>query len=124
VRTRLANAHRPSEPAEPPSRGDVGNSKDARPLDTGRRTESGRIDEMIGALLEAVRKPGEGPNESAVEPTLPKIDDRVEPRRRAEPATDLNRWELAIYAAAFAALVLIAVAVGIVVGILADRLAP
>jgi hypothetical protein len=122
VRVRLLNASRSSEPAEAPGRGDDGKSKEARARETVGRTESGRVDEMIEALLETVREPGEEPEEAAVDPRPSRIGDRVEIPRRAEPTVDLTGRELALSVAAMVALGLVAVAVGIAVGILSARL--
>jgi hypothetical protein len=77
---------------------------------------------MIEALLEAVRGPGDEPEEAAVDPRPSRIGDRVEIPRRAEPTADLTGWELALSVAAMVALGLMAVAVGIAVGILSARL--
>jgi hypothetical protein len=77
---------------------------------------------MIEALLEAVREPGEEPEEAAVDPRPSRISDQVEIPRRAEPTADLTGRELALSVAAMVALGLVAVAVGIAVGILSARL--
>jgi hypothetical protein len=118
----LLNASWSSEPAEAPGRGDDGTSKEARARKTGGRTESDRVDEMIGALVEAVHAPGEVPSEAALDPSPSRIDDRVETPRRVEPTAEPTRRELALYLVAVVAFGLIAIAVGIAVGILSGRL--
>ena len=118
----LLNAFRSSEPAEAPGRDDDGNSKEARAREPGGRTDSARVDEMIEALLEAVREPGEEPNETAVDPGPSRIDDPVEASRRTEPTADSAGRELAVFVVALVGLGLIAIAVGIAVGILSGRL--
>jgi hypothetical protein len=122
VKPPLLNAFRSSEPAEAPGRDDDGNSKEARAREPGGRTDSARVDEMIEALLEAVREPGEEPNETAVDPAPSRIDDPVEASRRTEPTADSAGRELAVFVVALVALGLIAIAVGIAVGILSGRL--
>jgi hypothetical protein len=122
VKPPLLNAFGSSEPAEPSDREDDGSSKEARARETGGRTESGRVDEMIGALLEDVRGPGEEPNETAVDPSPSRIDDPVETPRRAEPTADPTGRELAVYVVAIVVLGLIAIAVGIAIGILSGLL--
>lgn len=111
----LLNAFQSSEPAEAPDREDNGDSKEARARATGGRTDSARVDEMIEALLEAVRGPGEEPNDTAVDPGRSRIDD-------PEPTADTTGRELAVYLVAVVALGLMAIAVGIVVGVLSGRL--
>ena len=118
----LLNAFRSSEPAEAPGRDDDGNSKEARAREPGGRTDPARVDEMIEALLEAVREPGEEPNETAVDPGRSRIDDPVEASRRTEPTANSAGRELAVFVVALVALGLIAIAVGIAVGILSGRL--
>jgi hypothetical protein len=131
VKPPLLNAFWSSEPAEAPGRDEDGNSKEARAREPGGRTDSARVDEMIEALLEAVREPGEEPNETAVDPGRSRtavdsgptrIDDPVEGSRRTEPAADSAGRELAVFVVALVALGLIAIAVGIAVGILSGRL--
>jgi len=122
VKPPLLNAFRSSEPAEAPGRDDDGNSKEARAREPGGRTDSARVDEMIEALLEAVREPGEEPNETAVDPGPSRIDDPAEASRRTEPTADSAGRELAVFVVALVALGLIAIAVGIAVGILSGRL--
>ena len=118
----LLNASWSSEPAEARGRGDDGTSKEARARKTGGRTESDRVDEMIGALVEAVHAPGEVPSEAALDPSPSRIDDRVETPLRVEPTAEPTRRELALYLVAVVAFGLIAIAVGIAVGILSGRL--
>jgi hypothetical protein len=122
VKPPLLNAFQSSEPTEAPGRDDNGNSKEARAREPGSRTDSPRVDEMIEALLEAVRGPGEEPNETAVDPGPPRIDDPVETPRRTEPTADPAGRELAVFVVSVVALGLMAIAVGIAVGILSGRL--
>jgi hypothetical protein len=125
VKPPLLNACQSSEPTEAPGRDDNGNSKEARAREPGSRTDSPRVDEMIEALLEAVRGPGEEPNEpneTAVDPGPSRIDDPVEASRRTEPTADPAGRELAVFVVSVVALGLMAIAVGIAVGILSGRL--
>jgi hypothetical protein len=128
VKPPLLNAFQSSEPTEAPGRDDNGNSKEARAREPGSRTDSPRVDEMIEALLEAVRGPGEEPNEpnepneTAVDPGPSRIDDPVETPLRTEPAADPAGRELAVFVVSVVALGLMAIAVGIAVGILSGRL--
>jgi hypothetical protein len=125
VKPPVLNACQSSEPTEAPGRDDNGNSKEARAREPGSRTDSPRVDEMIEALLEAVRGPGEEPNEpneTAVDPGPSRIDDPVEASRRTEPTADPAGRELAVFVVSVVALGLMAIAVGIAVGILSGRL--
>jgi hypothetical protein len=115
VKPPLLNAFQSSEPAEAPGRDDDDDNKEARAREPGGRTDSARVDEMIEALLEAVRGPGEEPNDTAVDPGHSRIDD-------PEPTADTTGRELAVYLVAVVALGLMAIAVGIVVGVLSGRL--
>jgi hypothetical protein len=122
VKPPLLNAFQSTEPTEAPGRDDNGNSKEARAREPGSRTDSPRVDEMIEALLKAVRGPGEEPNETAVDPGPSRIDDLVETPRRTEPTADPAGRELAVFVVSVVALGLMAIAVGIAVGILSGRL--